>query len=509
MLQIQTGAPDAKVPDMQAAAKSPADVGLTGRQLDVLALIMRGQSNKAICRTLNLAEPTVKNHVSAILKALHVESRTEAVIRVSSLGWQLPVHLESGTLPRLNSQGSPSLPDKPSIAVLPFTNLSGDAAQDYFVDGMVEDISMALGRLPWLFVIASTSAFKYKQRAVDAREAGADLGVRYLLHGSIRRDGERVRVAVHLADAEHGGQIWNERFEGSVHDIFAMQDRVATQVSAMIAPTLRSREVERMRRKPTDNLSAYDLFLRAIPPHRDDLAQNRESLRLLYKAIELDPSFASAYGLAAWCHQIQTVFWLAPSQSLVTEALRLAQSAIERGDSDAEALWMAGRTIAALSKRKDEAIDLIQRSISLNPNSARAWWALGIVHAYLGQRELAISHLETSQRLNPLDMSGHAYWTAMAVAHFFAGSYSDAMDASGAALRSWPHSTQALRLRAATTAIAGKIEEARDCAKRLLDLYPTAAVASLATQFALQAEDSPHLEQYVRGLRMAGLPDGS
>ena len=501
--------PVAKVLDMQIAANSPADVGLTGRQLDVLALIMQGQSNKTICRILRLAEPTVKNHVSAILKALNVGSRTEAVVRVGALGWQLPAPAGSETKPRQNTQASPSLPEKPSIAVLPFANLSGDAAQDYFVDGMVEDISMALGRLPWLFVIASTSAFKYKERAVDVREAGADLGVRYLLHGSIRRDGERVRVAVHLADTEHGGQIWNERFEGSVHDIFAMQDRVATQVSAMIAPTLRSREVERTRRKPTDNLSAYDLYLRAVPPHRDDLAQNRESLQLLYKAIELDPAFAGAYGLAAWCHQIQTVFWLAPTEPLITEALRLAQFAIERGDNDAEALWMAGRTIAALSGRKDEAIDLIQRSIALNPNSARAWWALGIVHAYLGRRELAISHLEKSQRLNPLDMSGHAYWTAVAVAHFFAGSYTEAMDASGTALRAWPHSTQALRLRAATTAIADKFEEARDCANRLLALYPVATVTSLSAQFALQAEDSPHLEQYARGLRAAGLPDGS
>ncbi len=501
------GAPDAKVHDMLAAANSPADVGLTDRQLDVLALMMQGQSNKAICRNLNLAEPTVKNHVSAILKALDVESRTEAVVRVSALGWQMPVPAGSETRTRQNTQGRPSLPDKPSIAVLPFANLSGDAAQDYFVDGMVEDISMALGRLPWLFVIASTAAFKYKERAVDAREAGADLGVRYLLNGSIRRDGERVRVVVHLADAEHGGQIWNERFEGLVHDIFAMQDRVATQVSAMIAPTLRSREVERTRRKPTDNLSAYDLFLRAIPPHRDDLVQNRESLQLLYKAIELDPSFAGAYGLAAWCHQIQTVFWLAPSEPLITEALRLAQFAIERGDHDAEALWMAGRTIAALSARKGEALDLIQRSIALNPNSARAWWAHGIVHAYLGRRDTAISYLERSQRLNPLDMSGHAYWTAMAVAHFFVGSFAEAMEASGAAIRSWPRSTQALRLRAATSALAGNLDEARDCASRLLILYPAATVTDLTAQFALQVEDSPHLLHYSEGLRAAGLPE--
>ena len=274
---------------------SPADVGLTGRQIDVLALMMRGQSNKAICRALGLAEPTVKNHVSAILKALNVASRTEAVIRVGALGWKLPALTEDpSNIEHKPTQRVLALPDKPSITVLPFTNLSGDPTHDYFVDGMVEDITMTLGRLPWLFVIASSSAFTYKGRAVDVRQVGADLGVRYLLRGSIRKDGDRIRVAIQLADASHGGQIWTERFEGSFNDIFSMQDRVAAQVSAMIAPTLRSKEVERARRKPTDNLTAYDLFLRAIPPHRDSLAQNRESLRLLYKAIELDPSFAGA-----------------------------------------------------------------------------------------------------------------------------------------------------------------------------------------------------------------------
>ncbi len=470
---------------------------------------MRGQSNKAICRVLGLAEPTVKNHVSAILKALNVTSRTEAVIRVGASGWQNPSVFDSAGAVGSHTPGRPfSLPDKPSITVLPFTNLSADPAHDYFADGMVEDITMALGRLPWLFVIASSSAFTYKGRAVDARTIGAELGVRYVLRGSIRRDGHRIRIAVQLADAAHGGQIWTERFDGQLDEIFSMQDRVATQVSAMIAPTLRSREIERARRKPTDNLTAYDLFLRALPPHRDSLHQNQESLALLYKALELDPSFAAAYGLAAWCYHVQTLFWTPLSQTLINEALRLASLAFEFGDRDPDALWMAGRTIAGLSDRKDEGMAMIEQSLRLNPNSARAWWASGIAFAYRGQRDTAIEHLERSRRLNPLDMAGHAHCTGLSVAHFFAGEFQEAMDAAGEALRVWPQSTQGLRMRAATCALLGHLDESRSCVTQLLVRYPDATLATIGGQVALQVGSSPYLEDFVRGLRIAGLPDG-
>lgn len=494
---------------VKGPAVLPGDLGLTGRQLDVLALMMRGQSNKAICRALELAEPTVKNHVSAILKALKVGSRTEAVVRVGTLGWQLPASVEPAA--SVDDSTAPcmlALPDKPSITVLPFTNLSGDSAHEYFADGMVEDITMALGRLPWLFVIASASAFTYKGRAVDARQVGSELGVRYVLRGSIRKDGDRIRIAVQLADAAHGGQIWTERFEGQIDDVFAMQDRVATQVSAMIAPTLRSREVERARRKPTDNLTAYDLFLRAQPPHRDSPQQTQESLRLLYKAIELDPSFATAYGLAAWCYHVQTVFWSPLSDTLISEALRVAALAAELGEQDPEALWMAGRTIAGLSARKDEGLALIQQSLALNPNSARAWWASGIVCAHLGRRETAIEHLERSRRLNPLDMAGHAHWTGVSVAHLFVGAFEESMAAAGEALRVWPKSTQGLRLRAATCALTGRMDEARACVQQLLALYPDATVATVGGQLEMQVGANSYLDDFVRGLRLAGLPEG-
>ena len=494
-------------PDL-AAPGSSAELGLTGRQVDVLGLMLRGHSNKAICRSLQLAESTVKNHVSAILKTLGVATRTEVVIRAGELGWRLPADPDaapSETAIRL--QRTLALPDKPSIAVLPLTNLTGDEAHEYFADGMVEDMTMALGRLPWLFVIASASAFTYKGRAVDVRKVGAELGVQYVLRGSIRKDRERIRATVELADANHGRQIWTERFDSTLDDIFALQDQVAIQVSAMIAPTLRSKEVERARRKPTENLSAYDLYLRAHPPHRDSFAQNQQSLALLYQAIKLDPTFAAAYGLAAWCLQVQTVFWGALSAPLIDEALRLASLAAEFGEGDPEALWMAGRTIAALSSRKDEGLALIGQSISLNPSGARAWWASGIARAYLGQRDSALDHLERSQRLNPLDIARHAHWTAVCIAHFFVGDFEEAMGAADEAVGLWTQSPLALSLSAATNGLCGRDDRARDSARRLLALNPMASVSSVSGQIALQAGGSAYVEDLRRGLRDSGLPD--
>ena len=235
---------------------------LTRRQNEVLALMMQGKNNKAIGRALGLAEPTVKHHVTAVLKALKVTTRTEAVLAVA--GRIPPAPSTASSQASIRPIKKLSLPDKPSIVVLPFTNLSGEAINDYFADGMVEDITVALGRCSWLFVIASRSAFAYKGRAVDLRHIGAELGVRYALTGSVRKDDQRVRIVVQLSDASDGVQIWADRFEGRLDAIFDIQDQVATHVAGMVAPALRSVEMQRAQRKPTDNLTAYDLFLRAL-----------------------------------------------------------------------------------------------------------------------------------------------------------------------------------------------------------------------------------------------------
>jgi TolB-like protein len=402
-------------------------------------------------------------------------------------------------------------PEEVSIVVLPFSNLSDDPAQDYFCDGMVEDITMALGRLPWLFVIASASAFTYKGRRVDVRQVGADLGVRYVLQGSVRKSGERIRIAVQLTDASNGRQLLSDRFEGKLLDMFAIQDRVARQLTAAIAPALRLKEADRARRTPTNNLTAYDLFLRALPPRRDNPAQNEQSLQLLYKAIELDPSFSAAYGLAAWCYEIQAVFgWRPRSEERVKEGLRLAHLAAETGDDDPEALWMAGIAITTLAGELARGAALIDKSLAINPNSARAWWANGVVQTYLGSPKTALAHFARSRQLNPLDTAAYASWVGIATTHFFAGNYGAAHDALTKALMDWPDAPPALRLNAAVCGILGRIEEGRSCLGRLLVLIPDSTVESVRAHVEPYAGSSPPvLEALLQGLRRSGLAERS
>lgn len=402
------------------------------------------------------------------------------------------------------------LPDKPSIVVLPFANLSDDPSQDYFADGMVGDITVALGRIPWLFVIASNSAFAYKGRLVDARRVGAELGVRYVLKGSVRRDMNRVRIVIELSDASNDSQIWADSLDDELTNVFEMQDRVAASVSARIAPKLLSVEADIARRKPTENLTAYDLFLRALPPHRDNLAQNEDSLRLLSRAIELDPSYAAAYGLAAYCYCIQAIFgWLAPSDARCREGVRLAYLAAEKGENDPESLWMAGRTIAILAGDVEHGLALVERSIALNPNSANAWWVSGMFCAYLGQADTALEHFGRARRLNPLDPSGHAHWLGIALAYLFGGQYGQAKVAIDKALAQWPTSTPSLQHKAAICGLLGETEEGRKCVGRLLAANPHWDLAAVRSQIGPRLRRHPYgLESYLEGLRRCGLPEG-
>jgi TolB-like protein len=402
-------------------------------------------------------------------------------------------------------------PEQASIVVLPFANLSDDPNQDYFCDGMVEDITMALGRLPWLFVIASASAFTYKGRNISPRQVGAELGVRYVLQGSVRKDAKRARISVQLTDASNGRQLLGDRFEGKLQDIFSIQDRVAVQLSAAIAPALRLKEADRARRTPTDNLTAYDLFLRALPPRRDSLEQNEKSLQLLYKAIELDPLFSTAYGLAAWCHEIQAVFgWLPRSQGRFKEGMRLAGLAADLGDDDPDALWMAGLTITTLAGEVARGAALIDKSLSMNPNSARAWWASGVVQTYLGQPKTALANFARSRKLNPLDTAAYAYWTAIATTHFWAGNYGAAHEALIKALNDWPDAATALRLKAAVCGLLGRVEEGQRCVQRLLALIPASTIEATRSHFEpFAGAGSPALHALVDGLSRSGLSEGS
>ena len=483
---------------------------LTRRQSEVLALMMQGKSNKGIGRALKLSEPTVKHHVTAILKALKVATRTEAVLAMATRHRRLQ---GATTSPkdddtRTTIQWLPSN-DKPSIVVMPFVNLSAETGNDYFADGMVEDITVALGRCSWLFVIASSSAFAYKGRAVDVRQVASDLGVRYVVNGSVRKADQRVRIVVQLSDGSDGVQIWADRFEGSLDAIFDIQDQVATQVAGMVAPALRSFEMQRAQRKPTDNLTAYDLFLRALQHiHRGEQA-NREALRLLSEAIELDDSYGAAYGLAAWSYRLRKVHgWVAPSDPSLAEGIRLAHMAAATSRRDSEGLWMAANALAHLSGELDLGLTMIEESLSLNSNSAGAWWAGGMLHAFFGNDTAAMTHLERAHRFNPLDSQPHIHWIAVAYAHFIAGRYADAERAADRSMSKRTPAPSSLRVKIATCGLLGRTEEGRQWVDRLLAIEPAASVSRLRQYWDAPLRRNLHaLEQFLTGSRISGLPE--
>ncbi len=401
-----------------------------------------------------------------------------------------------------------ALPDKPSIAVLPFQNMSGDPEQEYFADGMVEDIVTALSRFKSLFVIARNSSFTYRGRAVDVKQVGRELGVRYVLEGSVQKAADRVRITGQLVDASTGVHIWADHFDDALEDIFDLQDRVAARVVGEIAPRLSLVEIERAHRKPTGNLEAYDWYLRAIGNYFPITKEaSEEALRLLYTAIELDPAFASAYGIAAWYYVWRKINrWMTDPAQESAEAVRLARRAAELGKDDAFALTWAGYSLAAVVRELEDGAAFLDRALELNPNLAVAWGSSGWVRIWLGQPELAIEHLACAMRLSPLDPIMPGYQTAVAVAHFLTGHYSDASSWATRAGRMGPYFRRtALILVAASQALSGQNEEAQKAMTRLRQLDPGLRLSSLRGSTNIQGPE--YFARLKEGLRKAGLPE--
>jgi adenylate cyclase len=339
-----------------------------------------------------------------------------------------------------------ALPDKPSIAVLPFQNMSGDPEQEFFSDGMAEDIITALSKLRWFFVIARNSTFVYKGKTTDVRQVARELGVRYVLEGSVRKAGNRVRITAQLVDATTGNQ-----FRGS-HE------------------------------------------------------HNREALRLLRRAIEIDPQYAAPYGLAAYCYVVQRArAWVSPSDPVLAEGIRLAKLVASLGQEDSETLWMAGHTLA--ERDLEGGIALIDRALALNPNSANAWRASGLARAFLGDAELAIAHLERSVRLSPLDVFAFLGSLGFAWAHFMAGRYEEASTWCDKTLQEQPDFPPALRMKAATCGLLGRLDEGRAWVERLLAGHPHTTVSSMRLHYGGIMKKPGCLEAFLDGLRKAGLPE--
>jgi TolB-like protein/Tfp pilus assembly protein PilF len=411
--------------------------------------------------------------------------------------------------PAVSATAARVIADNPSIAVLPFTNMSGDPEQEYFSDGMTEDIISGLARLHWLFVIARNSTFTFKGKAVDVKQVGRELGVRYVLEGSVRKAGDRVRIASQLIDAATGAHIWTDRFDGALSDIFDLQDRVTANVVGAIGPKLRTAEIERVRAKPTESIGAYDLFLRALALHNSlTLEGNRRALGLLERAVAIDPDYASAYGLAAYCHLRQRQRgWSDSSELDIEKGVRWARLAAEKGQDDAEALWMAGLALAMLAGESEDGLALIERSMVLNPNSASAWMASGMTRAYRGDSSVAIEHLGRAAQLSPLDPLVYLTWFGFSFAHFTDGRYAEASAWVDRALRAAPNYMPAMRLKTAICGLLGQAEDARKWVSRIVEFSPDATLTTLRAYYSVAIQKTDCLDAVIEGLRKAGLPE--
>jgi TolB-like protein/class 3 adenylate cyclase/Flp pilus assembly protein TadD len=397
-------------------------------------------------------------------------------------------------------------PKKPSIAVLPFDNLSGDRDQEYFADGIVEEIITALSRFRGLFVIAINSSFAYKGRAVDLKEVGRELGVRYILEGSVRKAGNRVRITGQLIDASTGVHLWADRFDGALEDIFDLQDQVTASVVGAIAPKLEQAEIARTKHKPTENLDAYDYYLRGLSAVYEWTKEgNAEALSNLYKAIELDPKFATAYGLAARCYsQRRAGGWTEDRPWEVVEAERLARRAAELGKDDALALCTAGIALAFVVGDVENGSALMDRAIVLNPNLAWAWHFSGWSKVLLGEPEAAIERTAHALRLSPNDPHSFGMQTAMAAAHFTAGRYADALPWAEMAVREKPAYLLPRCVLAASLAFAGRQSDAERAIERARRIDPALRLSNLSFIPAVRPED---FARWQEGLRLAGLPE--
>ena len=440
----------------------------------------------------------MKEDVEGKLDVLFEDAGEQRLKNIATRVRVYQVRINGGTATQ-----APVVADKPSIAVLPFENLSEDPRQEYFADGMVEDITTALSRIRWLFVIARNSSFVYKGKAIDVKQVGRELGVRYVLEGSIRKSKNQVRITGQLIDASTGGQLWAGRSEGNLEDVFGLQDQITESVVGQIAPELERAEIDRAKRKPTERLDAYDYFLRGMANfHQQTNETNSEALRLFYKAIELDPDFALPHGLGGICYsRRKTRGWATNNAQELAEAERLARRAVDLGRDDAVALYTAGFTLAHVVGDLDAGADLIDSALAIDPNSAGGWYYGGWVKIMLGEPEQAITYQARSMRLSPMDPLRGLMRTATGFAHLLAGRYDEAISWAQKACLDQPNFPVAWRLLASSSALSGRLDQGQKALARALQLDPQLDMSILSATFR-RAED---FERYAEGLRLAGL----
>jgi TolB-like protein len=408
---------------------------------------------------------------------------------------------QTPTEPTGASAAAHSPASRPMLVVLPFANMTGDPGQDYFADGITEDVTTALSHLRWFSVIARNSAFTYKGRAVDVRQVGRELGVGYALEGSVRKAGNRVRITAQLCEAEAGAQVWAGRFDGDLADIFDLQDRLTEAVVGAIEPSLRLAEVARARAKPTESLTAYDLYLRALPHRFVTHEGNDEALRLLRRAIAIDPGFTAPKGTLAGLHTLRFTHGWA-SQSDVEEAIRLAREVVDGGGEDAPgALAWAGHGLAFFAKDYESGNAAVERALLLAPNSALVLRVAGWLRVYVGDAPTAVAHLERAMRLSPVDPAKFFAITVLGYAKFQLHRYAEAAELARRALAARPTFLPAHRILVASLAQLGDRAATEEALHALLAIEPGYTVAAAKARTGVR---DPTLFD---ALRKAGLPE--
>ncbi|CAN5187399.1 adenylate/guanylate cyclase domain-containing protein [soil metagenome] len=417
------------------------------------------------------------------------------------------VRIDGGANPGAATPPAPkenlALPDKPSIAVLPFQNMSGDVEQDYFADGMVEDITTGLSRIKWLFVIARNSSFSYKGKAVDVRHVGRELGVRYVLEGGVRKVGSRVRITAQLLETETGAHLWADKFDGALEDIFELQDQITDRVVGIVEPNLRQSEIERSRRKRPENLDAYDLYLRALPYLAAQMPEQAKTAQpLLEEAVRLDPGYAAAHAHLAWCHELCFARGGFDEAHKVAGLLH-ARATIASSTDDATALAVAGFVMTLLSKEHEAALGAIDRALSLNASCATALYLGAQANALAGYPEPAISFANRALRLSPFDPLAFQAHMALGEAALMEARYDDAASSFAKAGQANSNFSTPYFFQAIALALAGHVEEAHSFVRRGSELEP-----DFRTRLFSELGLAPALvEKLAEGSRLVGLPE--
>jgi adenylate cyclase len=501
-------------------AGNSSAVSIGSRALDLLALLVerpgrlvtKSEIIQAVWHGAAVEEANLTVQISSLRRILDQKREQSSCIQtVPGRGYRFvapvkraePASAPVFTVPPgVDSRSSgPTLPDKPSIAVLPFANLSGDPEQEYFADGMVEEIITALSRIRWLFVIARNSSFIYKGQAIDVKQVGRELGVRYVLEGSVRKSGPRVRIAAQLIDAVSGTHLWADHFDGSLEDVFDLQDKVAISAAGVIEPTLQAAEIRRATALPTTDPAAYDLYLRALAYwgswEKEGITL---ALGLLAQALDRDPHYGPALAAAAlYHHQLHMNGWAEDWDQNRLICLNLARRALRAAPDDPDVLGRVAMVWGTFGEELETAIGLIDRCLALNPSFAIGWHWSGILRIWAGQPDIAIEHFDTSVRLSPRDARDRPslYLTGIGECLFFKRRFDEASPKLLASLEQLPTHAITSRLLASCYAHMGRVDEAREIAERLHAITP------VVIPNIIPYRNPEHYELFLSGLRLA------